>query len=187
MGLIQKAMTLKELNRLDLSLYQKYLHKEVVYDFNRIAGNDGYYRLLNYLCQDKKLVFDVGTYKGASAIAMSSAKKVISYDIEDLRKCKKPRNVTFKLGDARQDDKLLKAELIFLDTAHDGLYEEQFLTHLRANDYMGIVIMDDIYLNPQMLRLWYSLPELREDVSELGHSTGTGIVYFGKKVMEDEE
>lgn len=171
-------MTLKELNRLDLSEYQKYLDESMVSDFNAVAGY-AYYRLLNYMCNGKKLVYDIGTYKGSSAIAMSSAKKVISYDIENLRALKKkPKNVTFKIGDCMQDKNILKADIIYLDTYHDGVYELSFLEFLRTG-FKGVLIMDDIRLNREMLRLWHNIKEPKEDVTEIGHGSGTGIVYFG--------
>jgi hypothetical protein len=173
-------MTLKELNRLDLSEYQKYLHESMVSDFNNVAGY-AYYRLLNYICKGKKLVYDIGTYKGSSAIAMSSAKKVVSYDIENHRMCKKPKNVTFKIGDCTEDENLIKSDVIYLDTNHDGVFELKVIKHLRKNDYKGILILDDIRLNRDMLRLWYNeITEPKEDVTSIGHMTGTGIVYFGK-------
>ena len=179
MGIISKIMTLKELNRLDLSEYQKYLHESMVSDFNAIAGYS-YYRLLNYLCNGKKLVYDIGTYKGSSAIAMSSAKKVISYDIENLRQGKKPKNVTFKIGDCMEDKNILKADVIYLDTYHDGVFELEFIHFLQWGEYKGVLVMDDIRLNREMLRLWHNIEHQKEDVTDIGHSTGTGIVYFGE-------
>lgn len=171
-------MTLKELNRLDLSEYQKYLDVSMVSDFNAIAGY-AYYRLLNYMCKGKKLVYDIGTYRGSSAIAMSSATKVISYDIENLRLGKKPRNVTFKVGDCLLDENILKADLIYLDTYHNGDFELKFLEFLRGG-FKGILVMDDIRLNKEMLRVWHNIKEPKEDVTDIGHMTGTGIVYFGQ-------
>lgn len=173
-------MTLKELNRLDLSEYQQYLHESMVSDFNAVAGY-AYYRLLNYISKGNKLVYDIGTYKGSSAIAMSSAKKVVSYDIENLRQLvKKPKNVTFKIGEAMEDKNILKADVIYLDTYHDGVYELKFINFLREGSFKGVLIMDDIRLNRDMLRLWYSIKEHKEDLTDIGHMTGTGIVYFGE-------
>jgi hypothetical protein len=170
-------MNLKELNKIDLSEYQEYLSEGMKVDFNKWAGYE-HYRLLNYLCRGKKLVFDIGTYRGSSAIAMSSAKKVISYDVKNHRDCKKPSNVTFKLGDAMQDKNLLNADVILLDTFHDGEYENDFYDFIKGR-FKGVLVIDDINVNAHMMRFWQRILEPKEEVTEIAHHSGTGIVYFG--------
>ena len=175
-------MTLKELNRIDMSIYEKYLNDSQIGDFVNWAGYE-HYRLLNHICKGSKLVFDIGTNKGSSAIAMSSAKKVVSYDIEDNLQSKKPRNVTFKIGNCLIDDSLLKAEVILLDVNHDGKFENAFYQLIR-HDYKGILIVDDIHYNAEMEKFWSSITEHKEDITEIGHYTGTGIVYFNDKKIK---
>ena len=170
-------MTLEELNRIDMSVYESYLKDSQIGDFVNWAGYE-HYRLLNHICSGKKLVYDIGTYKGSSAVAMSSAKKVISYDIEDQLEAKKPRNVTFKIGNALSDTNILKADIILLDTAHDGKFENAFYQLIRRK-FKGILIIDDIYFNNEMSKFWASITEPKDDLTKIGHYTGTGIVYFG--------
>ena len=139
-----------------------------------------HYRLLNFLCKSKELVFDVGTYWGYSAMAMSSAREVVSYDTESQVNIKLPKNVTCKIGNAIEDERLLDAELILLDTAHDGSFEELFLKHLLREKYKGVVLMDDIYHYADLDRLfrWVSALKSGGDFTKLGHYAGTGVLYF---------
>jgi len=76
-------MQRKILNDIDLTDLVHYLKEELVKDFTGASGVE-HYRLLNYMCKGKKLVYDIGTYKGSSSIAMSSAKKVVSYTLKIL-------------------------------------------------------------------------------------------------------
>ena len=172
-------MKLEILNRIDLSKYNKHLHESMLSEFNNLAGKE-HYRLLNYICKGSKLVFDIGTNKGSSAIAMSSAKKVISYDIADNLLAKPTKNIIFKIGNALSDDDLLKADIILLDVNHDGKFENAFYQLIR-HDYKGILIVDDIHYNLEMERFWASITEHKEDITDIGHYTGTGIVYFNDK------
>ena len=171
-------MTLKELNRIELGELANNIPKGHVGEFTAFAGKE-HYRLLNHLCEGKKLVYDIGTYKGVSSIAMSNAKKVISYNVENQLEVKKLKNITYKLGESMADENILKAELIVLDTYHDGDYENAFYQFLRRNDYKGILVLDDIHLNKEMERFWSSIIEPKDDLTSIGHYTGTGLVYFG--------
>ena len=176
-------MTKNDLNNVDLSFCNEYLPAHLKIDFNSEAGKE-HYRLLNFICKDKNLVFDVGTYRGSSAIAMTSAKQVISYNIEDQLEVLKPSNVTFKIGDALKDPDLLKADLILLDTFHNGAYEYQFYEFLKNNGYKGLLLLDDIMLNREMMGFWSSITHNKEDLTSLGHYSGTGIVYFNSQPIK---
>lgn len=171
-------MDLRELNRLDLEPLSENIPEGGRNDFLGLAGRE-HYRLLNYLCTGKKLVFDIGTYRGSSSIAMSSAKKVISYDVEKLREVKKLKNITYKIGEVMDDKQILEADVILLDTYHDGTYEREFYQFLRDYYYKGILVLDDIHLNPEMERLWSNIIDPKDDFTEIGHYTGTGVVYMG--------
>ena len=173
-------MTLEGLNRIDMSKYEGYLKDSQLGDFVNWAGYE-HYRLLNHLCAGKPLVYDIGTYKGSSAIAMSSAKKVVSYNVEDQRESKKPKNVTFKIGDCLTDSDLIKADVIMLDTYHDGEFEKEFYEFIKS-DFKGVLVLDDIHLNKPMEAFWRSITEPKEDLTKIGHYSGTGVVYFdGRK------
>lgn len=173
-------MTLNELNDIDLSGYKRYLSETMIGDFMRDAGYE-HYRLLNYVCKGKGLAYDIGTYRGSSAIAMSSAKKVISYDIRDGLEAKKPKNVTFKIGEAMEDKNILKADVILLDTFHEGDYEYEFYQFLQKG-FKGLLICDDIKLNKAMEEFWGRIIHPKEDMTAIGHYSGTGFVYFNKRI-----
>ena len=58
--------------------------------------------------------------------------------------------------------------------------------YLAGKDYKGIVLLDDIYLNPSMDALWGSIGSsegwqpCKYDVTDWGHSiAGTGLIDFG--------
>lgn len=147
-------------------------------------SSDGYYRLLVWLSRQfsGKIIFDVGTNRGVSAIALSAnlSNRIYSYDIRDsLSLVDRPDNVTFILGDVFEDPRLLQAALIFLDTVHDGEFESKFVGFLREKAYKGWLVLDDIHLNGQMNRFWDEIEEWKLDITSLGHRTGTGLVRFG--------
>jgi len=52
--------------------------------------------------------------------------------------------------------------------------------YLKKNNYIGILILDDIYLNEPMRYFWNEVckNEDKMDISHLGHWSGTGIIYF---------
>lgn len=138
-----------------------------------------HYRLLSWLAKGKKLVFDVGTYSGFSACAMSTAKQVITYDITNLRETFiMPKNIEFCVGDVLKDKRLIDAELISLDTAHNGDFEVEFYNHLVLRDWSGILVCDDIHLNDEMKNFWNQVDKPKIDATHLGHYTGTGIIIF---------
>ncbi|MDA8138503.1 MAG: class I SAM-dependent methyltransferase [Desulfobacteraceae bacterium] len=144
-----------------------------------------HYRLLAYLSTlcNNRILFDVGTLKGYSALAMSynPANRVISYDIENLKDIHgvdELKTIEYCIGNVLDDPRLLSSPLILLDTYHDGTFEHQFYQHLKKNKYKGVLVLDDIHLNEPMEKFWNSIEEPREDVTELGHWSGTGIVDF---------
>ena len=63
---------------------------------------------------------------------------------------------------------------------HEGTREFEFCEWLRAKDYKGFVICDDIwYFKPMRDAFWYKIPaEHRLDITEMGHWSGTGVVRF---------
>jgi len=142
-----------------------------------------HYRLLAYLSNttDDALFFDVGTLYGYSALALASNSKnrVISYNIENqlqLAFQDELPNVEFRVGDVLADDQLVQADIILLDTAHEGPFEHLFFEHLASNGYQGLLILDDIHLNPEMAEFWRSIPCAKEDITAIGHWSGTGLV-----------
>jgi len=144
-----------------------------------------HYQLLAYLTtrfQDATF-FDIGTLKGYSALALSyeSANRVISYDIADFKELTHPEqltNIEYRIGNALDAPELLSSAMILLDTAHDGEFETQVYSFLKQNHYRGLLVLDDIHLNDPMKQFWGSIDLPKEDVTDIGHWSGTGIVDF---------
>lgn len=160
------------------------------------AGKE-HYRLLVWLGTQFKYILELGTYRGHSALALAIGADdfkvggvgVLSCDIEshldvlvdeDLPLtfiCK----TEYRLEDdyhRRVDHAIENADLIFLDTFHDGTYERVVLKYLRDIKWKGVLVMDDIFLNNDMREVWSEITERKEDWTDIGHWSGTGIVYF---------
>ena len=50
---------------------------------------------------------------------------------------------------------------------------------LKQHDYRGMLFLDDIHLNTAMIRFWDGISELKEDLTDLGHLSGSGLVAMG--------
>jgi hypothetical protein len=116
------------------------------------------------------------------ALSTNQNNTVYSFDISnslDLNHV--PSNINFindEVTSGRYDDLILESKIILLDTYHEGEYEREFLNHLEKLNYKGILICDDIFLNTPMMEFWNDIKQDKSDITKLGHSTGTGIVYF---------
>jgi len=120
-----------------------------------------HYRLIALLSSlfDQGTIFDVGTNKGYSAVALAynPFNQVISYDLVDCRELGRPEalgNIEFHIGDVREDSRLADAQLVMLDTYHDGSFERQFYAHLKQIGFKGLLFLDDIHLNEAMESFW---------------------------------
>lgn len=158
----------KELEYIDESFHEVFLKK---------AGIE-HYRFLNHICKGKKLVYDIGSYMGASAVAMCSAEKVVSYDIEPLVwfVAQKKENIEFR-DDSPLTLGLLEAQIILIDISHDGIFEKEILDYLDLINYKGLVILDDILYFSPLTDLWNAILRKKEIV-DYGHYTGTGLIYY---------
>jgi hypothetical protein len=65
-----------------------------------------------------------------------------------------------------------------LDTYNDGTFETEFYNYLVSIGYTGYLLLDDIHLNFEMERFWGSITKEKYDITNIGHVTGTGVVYF---------
>jgi predicted O-methyltransferase YrrM len=156
--------------------------------FSDRAGNE-HYRLLSFVSNlfDNISIFDVGTHCGWSSFALASNQKnrIVSYDVDNSMLKKEIfshiKNIEFKLGLAHLDSRLLLSDIILLDVAHDGVYEKIFLDFLIQNNYKGVLLVDDIYLNNEMLEFWASIKFNKTDISKFGHISGTGFVDFSNE------
>ena len=142
-----------------------------------------HYTLLSTVSKEynNTTLYDIGTYKGLSAIALSSNQnnRIVSYDIEYLITVDRPKNVEFRIGNFYNDVELLRSPLIMFDIdPHDGLQEKEFVRYLISNNYKGTVIFDDIHLNDGMKDFWNSVTQQKQDYTNLGHWSGTGVVHF---------
>jgi len=176
----------QQINSADVSFFDQYSfdgHKNKQYLYGE-AGVE-HYRFFVEISKiiNNKLIFDVGTYLGMSALAFSynSTNKVKSYDIfRAINDLPQKENIDYKIGDAIKDSALQSADIIFLDVNHDGLYEREIFNHLKSIGWKGILILDDIYLNDEMIRFWKEIEYKKYDITHLGHWSGTGLVKFGE-------
>ena len=131
-----------ELNLINSSYINKYSDKLINYEldhnpyyFHMESGKE-HYRLLMYVSTlyNDEVIFDVGTNKCMSALALSYNKsnRVKTYDIVKLLP-ENPNvdNIEYILGDSTKDLDLEKCPVIFLDVDHDGLYEDIFYEHIK--------------------------------------------------------
>lgn len=151
-----------------------------------------HYRLLAYFSTlySGQTLFDIGTYKGYSALALSynAENRVVSYDVEAQLKLHERETLTtieFRVGDVLGDARLLGSPLIVLDINHDGASEKRIYDYLDRSDYRGLLVLDDIHLNPAMKRFWDGIGRPKQEITHLGHVTGTGMVFFGRPPMSD--
>lgn len=84
--------------------------------------------------------------------------------------------------------------LILLDTAHlpkTVPFEIEFVQRLQEVGYRGLLLLDDIDLNPEMRDWWADLkkgattakaPYSIYDVTPVGHSSGTGLIDFSNEI-----
>jgi len=89
---------------------------------------------------------------------------------------------------------ILSANIIFIDIdPHIGIIEYDMVLWLKKNKYEGLIILDDIYLSKtgheyenrkieghyMYQNLWAKIPDNEKIcISNVGHSSGTGIVCF---------
>lgn len=154
--------------------------------FNSLSGRE-HYRLLSWISENiHGSVVDIGTHKGLSALAFSRNRgiSVASFDIVNRgdRISDKTENVDYFVEDIlssnKRDDMLAIADVILLDTLHRGDYESLMYDRLCDVGFHGLLVLDDIKLNPNMVSFWDSIEKEKHDISSIGHSTGTGVVVF---------
>jgi predicted O-methyltransferase YrrM len=163
-----------------------------------------HYKLLAALvsCLRPKLVVEIGTATGMSALAMMTTlpqeAKLVTFDLESWRGYSQYSGGILEHGDfsdgrleQRLDDLstpsgwranaelLRRAELIFVDAKHDGAQEREFL---RGFEEVGlanapIVVFDDIRMW-EMVGFWQEIRRPKLDLTSFGHWSGTGLVDY---------
>jgi hypothetical protein len=100
-------------------------------------------------------------------------------------------SIIFHVADVLDADKATRtliggAALLHLDTLHRPEvhpFEYEFISQITNAGFRGVMILDDIHLNPEMERLWRRLKSqpgtTALDVTAIGHASGTGLVAFG--------
>jgi hypothetical protein len=175
----------EHVGRINLKRFDKHVinaeHRNYFFDTNFRE----HYRLIAHLSTlfHDSVIFDIGTNLGYSSLALSYNPDnfVVSYDLVECKELGYPEdltNIEYRLGDVRKDPRLLSSPLIMLDTNHDGEFEHAFYEFLETHQYKGLLFLDDIHLNAPMKAFWESIIEPKEDITDLGHWSGSGLVVF---------
>lgn len=196
-------------------LDHKFLLSERYQNLDKISYDEFYgeighehYKLLSYLSTQFNDcdIFDIGTHRGTSALALSVNKnnRVYSFDIENRvssldNSPRSIKNIEFVICNLFEEnerlgwqDKLLNSPLIFLDIdPHDGFLEYEFYKYLVSVNYKGIIVFDDIHYFPKMRENFWSKvrEEHKMDLTKFGHWSGTGLVNISGDIkisIEDE-
>ena len=170
-------------------------------NFEEGPGGSPYhlYAFLSTLFDDS-IILDVGSQYGNSALAFSynESNHVISYEIDPwysnetyhtkTRRDIERDNITWRDIDFRDDEDIdyEKVKIILIDIDPHGHKiagkeeELRMIEHLLEKGWSGVLIFDDIDKGCQMQDFWNELSIAgwtKIDVCELGHSSGTGILY----------
>jgi predicted O-methyltransferase YrrM len=160
-----------------------------------------HYRLLTALVAtlEPKLVIEIGTATGLSALAMRQGlpegSRIVTYDIvpwqrfsgtvlreadlADGRIEQRVEDLTDGAVAARSRELLEQAELLFVDAAKDGRQEAQFLDAFERLGFRRgpIAVFDDIRVW-NMLGIWRGVRRPKLDLTSFGHWSGTGLVDY---------
>ena len=176
----------EDLGKIDLTELSSYINSDEYKHYFLCPPGQEHYKLLASLSANltNAVILDIGSLKGCSALALSYNKtnKIKSFNlVNQLDLNRVPDNIEFivdNILDQKYKSLVLSAKLILVDTFHDGTFERQFHDFLLEINWKGMLILDDIKLNNEMVYYWGSIKELKVDVSKYGHWSGTGIVYF---------
>ena len=167
----------------------QYIHPDMQQWFHLESGKE-HYRLLMHLtyCFDGIQIADIGTYRGASAIALAQNpnNKIYSLDVGVFRNDIPYGNIEFNIGDYITDqsiqNRILESKVIFLDVDHLYTNEIWLYNFLVEKNWNGIMLCDDIHLNDEMKRFWSEIRHEKYDITQYGHFSGTGIVLFNNDI-----
>jgi predicted O-methyltransferase YrrM len=182
-----KQLNNQDLNGIDLDNLSSLITDESASGYFLGLSGDEHYRLLSQISNmlDSKILLDVGTFKGCSALALSmnQSNELKSFDINPghRRLSKVPDNVEFIIDDILRDqykDLILSSPFILLDTDHTGPVEHEFYSHIKSLGWRGVLLLDDIHLNDPMKEFWSSIQDEKEDITSIGHWSGTGLVHI---------
>lgn len=151
------------------------------------------YKLLTAIVQvlNPKVVIDIGTFTGMSALAMKGP-KVYTFDVIPWNEFDQTvlteedfdNNLIQIVDDLSIESvfnnhaELLKtADLIYIDAMKDGKQEQAFIDNFKklTFDNPPIFIFDDIKLM-NMIDVWNDIDKPKLDLTSFGHWSGTGII-----------
>lgn len=181
--LVFTAEVIEKIKNIDLRELSNYMTDKDAQKYFLEGPGVEHYKLLAYLSTlfSEIIISDIGTLRGASALALSYNKqnKVISYDIKNKRMLNgKPQNIEFVVYKGGFSKDIFYSDFIFLDTLHDGVLEREIINFLRKYKWRGILVLDDIHEFTPLKELWNEIDLPKEDITSIGHHSGTGIVYF---------
>jgi hypothetical protein len=176
----------EELDQLNLDTHVNLINSDEYKRYFLSPSGMEHYRLLSFISSkyDNVQFLDIGSLKGCSALAFSTnqSNKVVSIDIgSHLDLTSIPENIEFLIDDVLDEkhiNTILNSKVILFDTFHDGSFEIKFHKHLIDINYQGLVLYDDIHLNTPMLDFWLGIELKKLDISDIGHITGTGLVFY---------
>lgn len=183
-----KKPTAEQLAAIDMSLAHANLNKAGGRTLEFLGQRPGVepYRLLAYASEQagQGIVGEVGTLDGCGAVSLANNPNVLvrTYDISPHFRIPKswPRNVHFMPVSQNVYPGILDADIIYYDAAHEGPDERAFLDFLIAEGWSGTVLWDDIHLSQAMKEFWLDIEQEKEDWTDIGHWSGTGVVYLQK-------
>jgi predicted O-methyltransferase YrrM len=160
-----------------------------------------HYRLLAGLVQEllPKIVIEIGTATGASALSMLSTLRadgcIVTFDVipwaeysgnilapddfADGRLLQETDDITRRAGFQKHEQLIRRADLIFIDAAKDGVMEDRILNLLEGTQFSTepLIVFDDIRLW-NMLATWRRITRPKLDLTSFGHWSGTGLVHW---------
>jgi hypothetical protein len=180
------SITNEQLDNIDLSIYSERINSLEYQQYFMSRSGQEHYRLLAHITQNNNNIdiLDIGTLKGCSALAFSinQENKIRSFNIGDeLDLNHIPSNTEFFIDDIlnkKYENYILGSKYIMLDTYHDGTFEKMFYDYLVLINYKGYLLLDDIHLNFEMEKFWGNINKEKYDITNIGHITGSGVVYF---------
>jgi len=168
----------------------EYLEKDL--SLNWVYRKGEAFQLLSHITKQFNdiTIIDAGTHYGWSAYCLKEnpKNKVITYDITDRfnnEYLKAVSNVEVKILDINKEDHQIihSAEVIYLDIdPHDGLQEKVFTDLLDRIEWQGYLFCDDIHINSGMENWWNSINLDKYDLTEVGHTHGTGLVTYNREI-----
>lgn len=160
---------LPEINRRELGPHHS-LYSHISHQFNGIN------------------ILDIGTRNGVSAWAFKydTINKVSTIDIKKWKHRIYVPGVEYIIDNCHNiDDQLLRwSNIILFDTTHNGVDETTFYNRLVNMQWKGMLLLDDIHLQKygDMETFWQGITFPKWDLTQYGHSTGTGLVDFNCEV-----